>query len=83
MCIRDSHYCHLPHCQLNHIGKNLTSACNCGQAFFEKLCWEGLERRYGPNVPQANKDRLEYEIGVVKKMGYTCLLYTSPLKTTR
>ena len=28
------------------------------QAFFEKLCWEGLERRYGPNVPQANKDRL-------------------------
>lgn len=37
------------------------------QAFFEKLCWEGLERRYGPNVPQANKDRLEYEIGVVKR----------------
>ena len=41
------------------------------QAFFEKLCWEGLERRYGPDVPQANKDRLSYEIGVVKKMGYT------------
>ena len=41
------------------------------QAFFEKLCWEGLERRYGPDVPQANKDRLQYEIGVVKKMGYT------------
>ena len=41
------------------------------QAFFEKLCWEGLERRYGPNVPQANKDRLSYEIGVVKTMGYT------------
>ena len=36
-----------------------------------KLCWEGLERRYGPNVPQANKDRLSYEIGVVKTMGYT------------
>ena len=41
------------------------------QAFFEKLCWEGLERRYGPDVPQANKDRLTYEIGVVKTMGYT------------
>ena len=41
------------------------------QAFFEKLCWEGLERRYGPNVPQANKDRLSYEISVVKTMGYT------------
>ncbi len=41
------------------------------QAFFEKLCWDGLERRYGPDVPQANKDRLTYEIGVVKTMGYT------------
>ncbi len=41
------------------------------QAYFEKLCWEGLEHRYGPDVPQANKDRLTYEIGVVKKMGYT------------
>ena len=41
------------------------------QDFFEKLCWEGLERRYGPDVPQANKDRLSYEIGVIKTMGYT------------
>lgn len=41
------------------------------QAYFEQLCWQGLERRYGPDVPQANKDRLTYEIGVVKKMGYT------------
>ena len=41
------------------------------QAYFEMLCWEGLERRYGPDVPQANRDRLEYEIGVIKSMGYT------------
>lgn len=41
------------------------------QAYFEQLCWQGLERRYGPDVPHANKDRLTYEIGVVKKMGYT------------
>ncbi len=41
------------------------------QAYFEKLCWEGLERRYGPQVPQANKDRLSYEIGVIRSMGYT------------
>ena len=41
------------------------------QEFFEKLCWDGLERRYGPDVPQSNKDRLTYEIGVVKSMGYT------------
>ena len=39
--------------------------------FFEKLCWDGLERRYGSDVPQSNKDRLTYEIGVVKSMGYT------------
>ena len=36
-----------------------------------RLCWEGLERRYGSNVPQANKDRLNYEISVIKTMGYT------------
>ena len=30
-----------------------------------------LERRYGSDVPQSNKDRLTYEIGVVKSMGYT------------
>ena len=41
------------------------------QEFFEKLCWDGLERRYGSDVPQSNKDRLTYEIDVVKSMGYT------------
>ncbi len=41
------------------------------QAYFEKLCWDGLTRRYGSDVPQANKDRLSYEIGVIKTMGYT------------
>lgn len=41
------------------------------QAYFEKLCWDGLERRYGPDIPPANKERLAYEIGVIKTMGYT------------
>ena len=41
------------------------------QAYFEKLCWEGLERRYGPDVPEANRERLQYEIGVIRSMGYT------------
>ena len=41
------------------------------QAYFEKLCYEGLERRYGPDVPSANRERLAYEIGVIEKMGYT------------
>ncbi len=41
------------------------------QEYFEKLCYEGLERRYGPNVPPENRERLQYEIGVIQKMGYT------------
>ena len=41
------------------------------QAYFEKLCWEGLERRYPGKVTDALKERLTYEINVVKTMGYT------------
>ena len=41
------------------------------QEYFEKLCYEGLERRYPGKVTEALRERLEYEIGVVKKMGYT------------
>ena len=42
------------------------------QKFFEKLCWEGLEQRYpGHSGDEALRERLQYEIDVVKKMGYT------------
>ena len=41
------------------------------QKYFEKLCWEGLERRYPGEVTDALKERLSYEINVVKTMGYT------------
>ena len=41
------------------------------QAYFEKLCWEDLERRYPGKVTDALKERLSYEINVVKTMGYT------------
>lgn len=41
------------------------------QDYFEKLCRDGLERRYPGRVTEALRDRLEYEISVVKKMGYT------------
>ncbi len=41
------------------------------QAYFEKLCWDGLERRYPGRVTQELRDRLQYEIGVISKMGYT------------
>lgn len=41
------------------------------QAYFEKLCWEGLERRYPGKVTDALRERLNHEINVVKTMGYT------------
>ena len=38
--------------------------------YFLKLCNDGLVRRYGENPPQKMRDRLEYEIGIITKMGY-------------
>ena len=37
--------------------------------YLEKLCREGLERRYNP-VTKRETDRLEYELGVINSMGY-------------
>ena len=37
------------------------------QEYFEKLCWDGLERRYPGRVTDALKERLTYEINVVKR----------------
>ena len=41
------------------------------QEYFESLCREGLERRYPGRVTDALRERLDYEIGVIRKMGYT------------
>ena len=41
------------------------------QEYFEKLCREGLERRYPGKVTDELRERLEYEINVIKTMGYT------------
>ena len=41
------------------------------QAYFEMLCYEGLEKRYGKNVDETIRERLAYEIDVIKRMGYT------------
>lgn len=38
--------------------------------YFRRKCYEGLETRYGA-TPQEYKDRLEYELQTVNKMGYT------------
>ena len=38
--------------------------------YFRKLCNDGLKKRYGENPSQEIRDRLEYEISVIEKMGY-------------
>ncbi|MBR2278075.1 MAG: DNA polymerase III subunit alpha, partial [Eubacterium sp.] len=39
--------------------------------YFRKLCYKGLYKRYGDDVPDEYKERLEYELETVNKMGYT------------
>ena len=38
--------------------------------FLKKLCDDGIKERYGENPTQEILDRAEYEIGIIKKMGY-------------
>ena len=38
--------------------------------YIKKLCYDGIKNRYGENPSQQIYDRAEYELGVVKKMGY-------------
>ena len=39
------------------------------EQYFRKLCYEGFEERY-ENPPESYLERLEYEIGVISRMGY-------------
>ena len=39
------------------------------EQYFRKLCYEGFEERYD-NPPESYLERLEYEIGVISRMGY-------------
>lgn len=38
--------------------------------YFKKLCYIGLDKRYGDEQKEKAKERLEYEISVIDKMGY-------------
>ncbi len=40
-----------------------------GDAYFEKLCWKGFADRY-PDGSDEYKDRLRYEMGVIRQMGF-------------
>ena len=39
------------------------------EGFFRKLCADGFAERY-PDAPEEYRERLEYEIGVISRMGY-------------
>ncbi|MDD6571862.1 MAG: DNA polymerase III subunit alpha [Thermoflexaceae bacterium] len=39
-------------------------------SYLNHLCFEGLIRRYGENPKDSLKERLEYELSVIKTMGY-------------
>ena len=38
--------------------------------WFREQCYNGLYKNYGDNPPQEYIERLEYELGVINKMGY-------------
>lgn len=40
------------------------------QTYLEKLCQDGLKERYGKKITKEHKARLEYELGVIEKMGF-------------
>ena len=39
--------------------------------YLKELCYKGLKKRYGENLTEEIQKRAEYELEVVKKMGYT------------
>jgi len=39
------------------------------EEYFRKLCMDGFRERY-PDAPEEYRERLEYEIGVISRMGY-------------
>ena len=38
--------------------------------YFKKLCDDGIKNRYGDNPPKEILERAEYELSIIKKMGY-------------
>lgn len=40
-------------------------------SYLEKLCFEGMKKRYGENPPKQAVERLKYELSVIKEMGFS------------
>lgn len=50
--------------------KYIIPGINNNAEYFRKMCFDGLYSRYGKNPPSEYCRRLEYELGVITKMGY-------------
>jgi DNA polymerase-3 subunit alpha len=40
------------------------------EEYFSELCYKGIEKRYKDNLTPDKYERLEYEMGVIRQMGY-------------
>ena len=40
------------------------------EEYFRKLTWDGIKERYGENNNETVKQRAEYELGIISRMGY-------------
>ena len=40
------------------------------EEYFRKLTWDGIKERYGENYDDTVKQRAEYELSIIEKMGY-------------
>ena len=40
------------------------------QSFLEKLCLEGAQKRYKAPIPMSVRERLDYELSIIKKTGF-------------
>ncbi len=40
------------------------------EEYFRKLTWDGIKERYGENFNDTVKQRTEYELGIIERMGY-------------
>ena len=40
------------------------------EEYFRKLTWDGIKERYGENYNETVKQRAEYELGIISRMGY-------------
>ena len=51
-------------------------------SYLDKLVWEGLKFRYGWELPAEVVERANYELDIVKKMGFYGFSYTNLSKPT-